>query len=78
MPKKQREHPSEDSTWRFEVDALIRSYGYRIHSRPKKGSVLWSINGEHYPQEKVLQLLDKEDVVEAQRRELTYYRYIYG
>ena len=42
------------------LDRLLRSRGWRIHSRPKSGPILWRKGGAVLPQEQVVKMVMKE------------------
>ena len=69
-------HPSIDNTTRFPIDALLRSKGFEIHLRPRKGQPLW-VRWEKgrrriYKQSHALSTLDPNDVSDAQYLEDLY------
>jgi hypothetical protein len=39
---------------RVEDDALLRSFGYKIHSRPDRGEPVWEKGGRVVPQSQAL------------------------
>lgn len=63
---KQLEHPSRDTSNRCAVDALLREYGFVIHSRPKNKPPVWSYCGDIYSQEEALTYLDPDDIWHAE------------
>ncbi len=46
-------------------DQFLREYGFRIHSRPRHGSVVWYRNGREYPEQQAVKL-----ALEERRRSL--------
>jgi len=42
------EHPSRDFSRRFARDAQLRRFGFKIHTRPRKGEPLWELCGLLY------------------------------
>jgi hypothetical protein len=62
---------SKDRTNRFEMDRLIRSNGFSIHSRSR--FTLWHRGGHVYHQLEVLQMLDPDKVWEAEYIEMLYW-----
>ncbi len=54
------DHPSVDTTCRFAVDRLIRSLGFLIQSRPRKGATIWlGPDKRKYSHQEVLKKLTK-------------------
>lgn len=44
--------------WR--LSDRLRRLGFKIHSRPERGPVLWQRNGNVYTQEAALMIADRE------------------
>jgi hypothetical protein len=64
--------PSRDRTNRFAVDHLIRSLGFRIHTRsPRK--TLWELRGTLYHDEEVRHMLDPLALWNAEYMEMLYW-----
>ncbi len=61
-----------DTTSRHAVNELIRSHGFRINSRPKKGQPLWEKNDKVLTEKQVLKLLKEQDVADALYAEELY------
>lgn len=62
-------HPSVDTTSRFPTDALLRSKGFKIHSRHKADEAVWEMNGHRYGQKMILEALGRgnlREVMDAQ------------
>lgn len=62
-----------DATGRHAADALLRSQGFRIHSRPRSGEPLWERHGAVYPQPEALGLCPAEAVRDARAAEELYW-----
>jgi hypothetical protein len=69
----QYDHPSQDRSNRFAIDVLIRSEGYRIHSRRDKEEPIWERNGKRYMQREVLEWLDQNKLLDAEYMESLYW-----
>lgn len=65
-------HPSEDGTNRFPLDALLRKAGFQIVSRPNKGPVIWKREGKEYTQREAEMTLNPHDVDDAAYLENLY------
>lgn len=63
------EHPSRDRSSRYSLDALLREYGFKIHSRREGCPPIWKYEGEVYTQEQALSHLDPDDIWYAQYEE---------
>ena len=66
MAKQEPNHPSEDRTGRFPLDALLRRNGWRIWKRPKRGEPIWEKDGERMPFSRAVNTLDRNDVADAE------------
>jgi hypothetical protein len=63
---------SKDRTNRFAVDDLLRSLGFRIHTRsPRK--TLWELNGALYHEEEIKHMLDPLALWNAEYMEMLYW-----
>lgn len=58
-------HPSASREKRFPRDLLLREHGFRIHSRPQKGPVLWHQWGWVFTEEHALELILQGKVKEG-------------
>lgn len=58
---KDEEDPSisrtQSTSKRFKTDIKLREFGFEIHSRPKKGPVLWSLGPIVYTQDEAVELM---------------------
>ena len=64
--------PWSDGTTRFEVDALLRRHGYRIHRRRKGQKPLWTRGTEICDQRTAEESLPKEELRLARMRQRSY------
>ena len=65
-------HPSQDMSYRHEVDCLLRKYGFKVLRRPKEGSVIWIKEGVEYMQEEALFRVPEKEYKLACRRMKEY------
>ena len=54
-----RADTAETRNWNA-PDAKLRSFGFRIHSRPRKGPDLWERHGEKFTKEQALRIVERE------------------
>jgi hypothetical protein len=74
-PQTERDtHPSQDHTDRFALDRLLRAYGWRIVSRPRRGEPTWRQASLHLRQSQALEGIDARVIREARKRQLSYWR----
>jgi hypothetical protein len=67
------DHPFRDRSGRFETDALLRRYGFTIHSRRNGAEPVWSLGGELYAEAEALSRLDDDELWEAEYVTKLYY-----
>lgn len=60
-------NPFQDTSDRYLYDQIIRSYGYRVYSRPRVGEVTWCKGGKVYTQSEVVRLIDDPKLTAAIR-----------
>lgn len=66
------DHPSQARCHRFAVDAMLREYGFRILSRPKKGEAVWLWCGNEISHSQAIRNIDRKDLTRARRLENDY------
>ncbi len=68
------QHPSQDNTYRFALDTLLRNRGFHIYSRPKKGPTLWIRGKKIMTHWTALQTVSEDLRAQAEQDELNYYK----
>jgi hypothetical protein len=71
-PVTELDHPSQDRTNRFEVDALLRQHGYKIFARFGR-DVWWELGGRIYLEEAALDTIDQYMLADAEYIEHLYW-----
>ena len=71
------QHPTQDETGRFAIDAFLRRYGFRIRSRAS-GQAVWERGGVMFTQSEVLRRLDWDKYKDAAYLEELYFLGKYG
>lgn len=54
------DHPSAEHRCFHPADILLRRNGYKIHSRPRKGPVLWQLGDKVVTQDEAVQMCDEQ------------------
>jgi hypothetical protein len=66
------EHPSQDTSFRFEVDALLRRWGFEVSSR--KGKVtMWKREGDLFTQDQAEELVPRTALADAEMLDTLYW-----
>ena len=66
-------HPSRDGSNRFAVDALLRSKGFRIYFRGRKGEPLWERGGALFRQTQAEDRVNQSELMDAEYMESLYW-----
>lgn len=56
------ESPSQDNTYRFPLDQLLRLHDFKIFARPKGRPTLWIFDGKLYTQRQALLTVDPREI----------------
>lgn len=66
------DHPSQDRTNRFAIDALLRKNGFKISSRHADCEPVWERGGFYYLQRVAEAMLDPDAVADAEYTDFLY------
>ena len=69
---------SKDTSGRFATDALLRKYGFEIHSRPLSGKPIWTRKGTLFSEGRALLEIADTEVADAEYAEFLYEQDAYG
>lgn len=58
-------HAFADRTHRFARDTLLRSHGFKIHARPRKGPDIWVLGDVLFTFDEALRRIPKSQVANA-------------
>jgi hypothetical protein len=71
-------HPSQDESFRFAVDSMLRKHGYSIFSREKNKEAYWMKHGFAMTETDALCNIPEMDLADAEYKESLYWEEKYG